>query len=313
MIIWLAGAWSPGVDQGLPYQGQKHGLGHVRRVHPFDLRAAMKTSLTALKATKVDIYYLHVPDREIPYEDTLRELNKMHAEGAFARLALELPRGMYNALHRAVEPELFPCLRAYGISFYAYNPLACGFLTSRYTREQTTFDAQDRFNPDRPYAVRTRGRFWNEPNFKALDLLRAAIAPHGISESEVALPWIAHHSALKKESGDAVIIGVSGKKHLEENLEALDKGPLPEDIVAALNAGWEEARARPLTTLVPKLGLDGLMNPLDTTISGLLPSLNASLIPGLLAALQPVLVDLGAVVGGIVAGLDLSDLYFIQL
>lgn len=31
-------------------------------------------------------------------------------------------QGIYNAIHRAVEPELFPCLRKYGISFYAFNP-----------------------------------------------------------------------------------------------------------------------------------------------------------------------------------------------
>lgn len=31
-------------------------------------------------------------------------------------------QGIYNAIHRKVEPELFPCLRQYGISFYAFNP-----------------------------------------------------------------------------------------------------------------------------------------------------------------------------------------------
>lgn len=38
-------------------------------------------------------------------------------------------QGLYNAIHRAVEPELFPALRKYGISFYAYNPLGGGFFT----------------------------------------------------------------------------------------------------------------------------------------------------------------------------------------
>ena len=31
-------------------------------------------------------------------------------------------QGIYNAIHRKVEPELFPCLRYYGIAFYAFNP-----------------------------------------------------------------------------------------------------------------------------------------------------------------------------------------------
>jgi aryl-alcohol dehydrogenase-like predicted oxidoreductase len=31
-------------------------------------------------------------------------------------------QGIYNPLHRSVEPELFPCLRRFGVAFYAYNP-----------------------------------------------------------------------------------------------------------------------------------------------------------------------------------------------
>ncbi|KAF8186876.1 hypothetical protein K438DRAFT_1765053 [Mycena galopus ATCC 62051] len=63
-----------------------------------------------------------------------------------------------------------------------------------------------------------------------------------------------------------------------------------------------------LNTLVPKLGLDGLLTPLDAAVAGLLTSLNASLVPGLLTALQPLLVGLGGVVGRLLAGLNLSGL-----
>ena len=31
-------------------------------------------------------------------------------------------QGIYNAIHRKVEPELFPCLRKFGIAFYEFNP-----------------------------------------------------------------------------------------------------------------------------------------------------------------------------------------------
>ncbi|KAJ7878697.1 NADP-dependent oxidoreductase domain-containing protein [Mycena leptocephala] len=219
---------------------------------------------------KVHIFYLHAPDRIVPYEDTLREINKIHTEGLFERFGLSnypawevaqiceickrnrwvMPtvyQGVYNAHQRIVEAELIPCLRAYKISFYVYSPLAGGFLTSRYTRDKTVFDAGDRFDPAMPFSRMPRARNWNEPSFKALDALRSAIAPHGITESEAALRWLAHHSVLKQEFGDAVIIGASSKKRLEDNLEALDKGPLPVDVVAVLDAGWEETRTLPLT------------------------------------------------------------------
>ena len=34
-------------------------------------------------------------------------------------------QGIYNAIHRGVEPELLPCLRKFGISFYEFNPCEC--------------------------------------------------------------------------------------------------------------------------------------------------------------------------------------------
>lgn len=60
-------------------------------------------------------------------------------------------QGVYNALHRTVENELFPCLRHYGMGFYAYNPLAGGYLTDRYHREDADdkHEAGSRFDPKR--------------------------------------------------------------------------------------------------------------------------------------------------------------------
>ena len=37
-------------------------------------------------------------------------------------------QGIYNAVHRKAEPELFPCLRKFGIAFYEFNPRASGFV-----------------------------------------------------------------------------------------------------------------------------------------------------------------------------------------
>ena len=46
--------------------------------------------------------------------------------------------------------------------------------------------------------------------------------------AEIALRWISHHSLLKREYGDAVLIGASSTKHIEQNLIDLEKGPLRE-------------------------------------------------------------------------------------
>ncbi|KAJ7826976.1 hypothetical protein B0H14DRAFT_2595499 [Mycena olivaceomarginata] len=59
---------------------------------------------------------------------------------------------------------------------------------------------------------------------------------------------------------------------------------------------------------ISKLGVDGLLTPVDAAVSSLLVSLDALLVPSLLAALQPLLVGLSGVVSGLLAGLDLTGL-----
>ncbi|OMP83500.1 Aflatoxin B1 aldehyde reductase member 3 [Diplodia seriata] len=236
---------------------------------PADLRRGLLDSLAALKTDKLDMWYLHGPDRSVPFEDTLREVNKLHQEGYFARLGISnyqawevaqmceicrangwiqptVYQGLYNAFHRKVEEELVPCLRRYGIALYVFNPLAGGFLTSRYHRDQKEFAEGERFDPKRWQGKLFHGRYWNDPMWEALEGLRPVAKKHGITEVQCALRWLAHHSALKKELGDAVIVGASGPQQMEDNLAALEQGPLPEDVVEALDAGWAKTRALPL-------------------------------------------------------------------
>lgn len=61
---------------------------------------------------------------------------------------------------------------------------------------------------------------------------------HGFNGHEAALRWCLHHSALKRELGDAVIIGASSYQHLKENLKACDGGPLPDDVVQVFEEIW---------------------------------------------------------------------------
>ena len=149
---------------------------------------------------------------------------------------------MYNALHRAVEPELFPCLRKYGISFYEFNPLAGGYLTDRYHRDTTEHEAGSRFDPSRNQGANYRRRYWQEEYFDALDILRPVAKKHGLTEAECALRWITHHSLLSKEHGDAIIIGASSTKQLEENLTNFEKGPLPDEVLQAFDEGWARVK-----------------------------------------------------------------------
>ncbi len=89
-------------------------------------------------------------------------------------------------------------------------------------------------------------RYWNEHYFKALASIQTVAQQHGLSLAEIALRWISHHSLLKRQYGDAVLIGASSLDHIkqvrpdecgvfqnawqalicEQNLDDLEKGPL---------------------------------------------------------------------------------------
>lgn len=91
-------------------------------------------------------------------------------------------------------------------------------------------------------------RYWNEHYFKALDIIKDAADKAGLTMSEVALRWVSHHSLMKREYGDSVLIGASSLKHIEQvsylylqlslmkpkspflsqNMIDLEKGPLRE-------------------------------------------------------------------------------------
>lgn len=244
------------------------GAAHAYTHRPEDLKPALLQSLAALQTDKVDMWYLHAPDRNVPYEDTLREVNILYEQGYFRRFGIsnyaawevaqmaeiikrngwktiDVYQGVYNALHRAAEPELFPCLRHYGIGFYEYNPIAGGMLTDRYTREVTSENLEpgSRFDPAKTQGASYRQRYWNDAYFDALDVVRPVARKHGIPTAEAALRWVSHHSVLSKDKGDAVIIGASSAAQLEENLVSLEKGPLPDEVVQAFDDAWLVVKA----------------------------------------------------------------------
>jgi aflatoxin B1 aldehyde reductase len=87
-------------------------------------------------------------------------------------------------------------------------------------------EAGSRFDPEKNQGRNYRNRYWNEPYFRALSNIEEVAKKHGLALGEVALRWLSHHSQLKRDAGDAVIIGASSLNHIEQNLTDLEKGPL---------------------------------------------------------------------------------------
>ncbi|KAG0228967.1 hypothetical protein BGW42_001851 [Actinomortierella wolfii] len=146
---------------------------------------------------------------------------------------------MYNPVTRDVCRELFSCLKALNIAFYAYNPIAGGMLSGKYNFDTVTSDG-GRFDDRTGIGKIYRERYWNGLFFDAVSSLKTKSAEHNITLLEATLRWMVHHSSL--EAKDGIIIGASSTHHLEENLQQFTKGPLPADLVQAFDAAWEHCK-----------------------------------------------------------------------
>ena len=216
----------------------------------------LNESLARLGLDRVDTFYLHFPDPNTPVDSVLEACAELHAQGKFKELGLSnfpawmvadawqkcdrngwvLPtvyEGIYNPLTRKAETELNMALDHFGLRFTAYNPMAGGLLTGRYARfEDAPTDGRFTHRPN------YQGRYWKKSYFDAVDTIKAACEAAGIGIVEAVYRWLAFHSMLNAERGDAIIIGASKLHHLQQNMQAVQAGPLPEELVQAFQNAW---------------------------------------------------------------------------
>ncbi|OAA50932.1 aflatoxin B1 aldehyde reductase member 3 [Beauveria brongniartii RCEF 3172] len=222
-----------------------------------------KQSLKKLKVDAVDVYYLHAPDRRVPLKDTLSGLNKLHQQGVYKRLGLSnflgheveevvrvahennfvvpsVYQGNYSAIARRTETEIFPILRKHNIAFYAYSPIAGGFLSK--SRADLTA-AEGRFG--RGDAIgNLYNSMYNRPSLvAALDTWERIAEEEGVTRAELAYRWIVHHSKLQGNSGDAVIVGARKVEQLRDTVKAIKNGPLSDGAVGKIEDVWETVKS----------------------------------------------------------------------
>ena len=138
---------------------------------------------------------------------------------------------------RYLEKGLFPVLRKLGIVFYAYSPLAGGFLS----KSLTDLDAgAGRFNKD------VIGRMYNDMYNKlslreGLELWSAIAEKEGVTKAELAYRWVAHHSALTDT--DDIVFGASSLDQLGQTVGSIWKGRLSAEAAERIDALWETVKA----------------------------------------------------------------------
>ena len=218
-------------------------------------------SLERLGIDCVDIEYLHFPDSATPVESVLEAMDDLHNKGKFKELGLSnfpawmvadvwhlcdkngwvkptVFEGIYNPLTRKAEIELNACLNHFGMRFYAYNPMAGGLLTGRYSKfEDAPTDGRFTHRPN------YQNRYWKKSFFDAVELIKAACEKRDITIVEAVYRWLAYHSMLDADRGDSIIIGASKLTHLKQNLNAIQSGPLPDDILNVFEQAWSITKA----------------------------------------------------------------------
>lgn len=209
---------------------------------------ACEDSLRRLETDYIDLYQTHYPDDETPLDETLSALDDLVRAGkvryvgcsnypawllmkalwtsdrlSAARFDCIQPH--YSLLHRAeFERELEAACLDQGVGVIPYSPLAAGFLTGKYTREDRQPDTS------RSESGLIKQLTTDENAYAVLDVVRAIAAEHNARPAQIALAWL-----LARPSITAPIIGARTVDQLREALGA-EAIALTSDQVSQLSA-----------------------------------------------------------------------------
>jgi aryl-alcohol dehydrogenase-like predicted oxidoreductase len=193
---------------------------------PERIRAVAEASLSRLKTDRIDLFYQHRVDPNVPIEDVAGTVKDLIAEGKVKHFGLS--EAGVNAIRRAHavqpvtalqseyslwwrEPEqaVLPVLEELGIGFVPFSPLGKGFLTGAINVD-TQFAADDFRNSVPRFAAEAR-----QANQALVDRISAIAADKGATPAQIALAWL-----LARKPWIVPIPGTTKLHRLTENLGA---------------------------------------------------------------------------------------------
>jgi len=203
---------------------------------PERIRQVAETSLKRLKTNRIDLFYQHRVDPNVPIEDvagTVRDLirdGKVRHFGlseagvqtirrAHAVQSVTTVQSEYSLWWREPEKEVLPTLEELGIGFVPFSPLGKGFLTGA-INESTTFDKTDFRNIVPRFSAEAR-----KANQTLVDLLGQIAKEKKATKAQIALAWL-----LAQKSWIVPIPGTTKLHRLEENIGAADVELTPDEL-----------------------------------------------------------------------------------
>ena len=203
--------------------GADHGLARERMMRQIE------SSLGRLGVDHVDVYLAHTFDPHTPVEETaatfeslveldlIRSWGLSNVDGDQLRAFLEVGRprvvqNSYSLLDRSDEAEVLPLCAELGIAYTPFSPLAGGWLTGKYRRNEPAPEGSRMSMRPGPYA-----QFQTDGVFDGLERLKAIARERGTDMATLSIAWL-----IAQPHVSAVVVGPRRPEHLEPALHAVD-------------------------------------------------------------------------------------------
>lgn len=209
-----------------------HGLDS----RPERIKQVAEASLKRLKTDRIDLFYQHRVDPNVPMEDVAGTVKNLIRQGKVKHFGLSEAgaesirrahaiqpvaalQSEYSLWWRQPEKDVFPTLEELGIGFVPFSPLGKGFLTGA-INENTTFDKTDFRNIVPRFAAEAR-----KANQALVDRIGEIAARKQATRAQIALAWV-----LAQKPWIVPIPGTTKLHRLEENIGAASVALTPDDL-----------------------------------------------------------------------------------
>lgn len=203
---------------------------------PERIRQVADASLMRLKTDRIDLFYQHRVDPNVPMEDVAGTVKDLIREGKVKHFGLSEAgvqsirranavqpvtalQSEYSLWWRQPEAQVLPTCEELGIGFVAYCPLGRGFLTGK-INENTTFVKDDFRNISPRFSPEAR-----KANQALVDLLGSIAQAKRATPAQIALAWL-----LTQKSWIVPIPGTTKLHRLQENTRAAAIELTPNDL-----------------------------------------------------------------------------------